>query len=101
MVGIYDCKLLSVSLDRVLPGGPVVENPLCQCRGRQFNPWSGKISRAMGQLSPCTATAEAHTSESLVLRTERSPCTITRVASARRTWRKPVCSDRHSAAQNK
>ena len=32
----------------------------CQCRGCGFNPWSRKIPHAEGQLSPCTATTEAH-----------------------------------------
>ena len=29
---------------------------LCQCRRHRFNPWSGKIPHAAGQLSPCTTT---------------------------------------------
>ena len=29
-----------------------------QCRGRRFHSWSGKISHAMGQLSPCTTTTD-------------------------------------------
>ena len=33
----------------------------CQCRGRGFEPWSGKIPHAAEQLSPCaTATEPAH-----------------------------------------
>ena len=30
----------------------------CQYREHGFNPWSGKTPHAVGQLSPCTATAE-------------------------------------------
>ena len=30
----------------------------CQCRRHGFNPWSGKIPHDVGQLSPCTETAE-------------------------------------------
>ena len=29
-----------------------------QCRGQEFNPWSGKTPYATEQLSPCTATTE-------------------------------------------
>ena len=31
---------------------------VCQCRGRGFDPWSGKFPHAMEQLSLCTSTAE-------------------------------------------
>ena len=30
----------------------------CQCRRYRLNPWFGRIPHAMGQLSPCTTTAE-------------------------------------------
>ena len=30
----------------------------CQCRGHEFEPWSGKISHATEQLSPCATTTE-------------------------------------------
>ena len=33
------------------PGGPEVES-ICQCKGAGFDPWSGEIPHAMGQLSP-------------------------------------------------
>ena len=39
------------------PGGPVIESALRR-RGHRFDPWSGKIPRAMEQLSPRTATAD-------------------------------------------
>ena len=42
--------------------GPVVKNPPVDAGGRRFNPWSKKISHAMGQLSPWATTAEAHES---------------------------------------
>ena len=32
----------------------------CQCRGRRFDPCSGKIPQAVEQLSPSTTAAEAH-----------------------------------------
>ena len=35
------------------PGGSVVKKSACQCRRPGFNPWPGKIPRAMEQLSPC------------------------------------------------
>ena len=31
----------------------------CQRRVHRFNPWSGKIPHASGQLSPCATTTEA------------------------------------------
>ena len=30
----------------------------CQCRRHEFDPWSGKIPQAAGQLSPCATTIE-------------------------------------------
>ena len=30
----------------------------CQCRRHGFDPWSGKIPQAAGQLSPCATTIE-------------------------------------------
>ena len=39
------------------PGGSVVKNPPASA-GDGFLPWSGKISRAWKQLSPCATTAE-------------------------------------------
>ena len=30
----------------------------CQCRRHGFDPWSGKIPHAMGQMSPCAETTE-------------------------------------------
>ena len=30
----------------------------CQCQGRRFDPWSGKIPHAAEQLSPCATTIE-------------------------------------------
>ena len=34
-------KVLTESKVGDFPGGPVVENPHFQCRGREFNPWLG------------------------------------------------------------
>ena len=39
-----------------LPYGPVVKNP----PANGFDPWSGKIPHAVGQLSPSVTTTEAH-----------------------------------------
>ena len=36
-----------------IPGGPWLRICL-PCRGHSFDPWSGKIPHASGQLSPCT-----------------------------------------------
>ena len=33
--------------------------PTCQCRGHGFDPWSGKVPCARGQLSPETREAAA------------------------------------------
>ena len=44
---------------RTLPSG---KRSTCQCRGHGFDPWSGKILRATGQLSLCATTTEAHAS---------------------------------------
>ena len=41
------------------PGGAVDEST-CQCRGHGFDPWSGRISHAVEQLSPRATTAKAH-----------------------------------------
>ena len=35
------------------------EESTCQCRGHKFNPWSGKIPHAMGQLSWRATTTES------------------------------------------
>ena len=42
----------------------------CQCRGHGFEPWSGKIPHAAGQLGPCATTTEPARLE-LVLRNKR------------------------------
>ena len=34
------------------------EESTCQCRGHEFNPWSGKIPHAVEQLSPRATTSE-------------------------------------------
>ena len=39
--------------------GQVVEKPPANCRGREFDPWSGKIPPDVEQLSPCTTATEA------------------------------------------
>ena len=53
-------KYLFKTCIRDFPGGPAVKN-LLPCRGHGFYPWSGKIPRAVGQLSPrATATEPEH-----------------------------------------
>ena len=57
---------------------------LCQCRGHQFKPWSGRIPRASEQLSPCSTT--------------RSHCTIIReYPPLAATERKPARSHKDPA----
>ena len=40
------------------PGGAVVKNPPANAGDTGSEPWSGKIPRAVEQLSPCTTTTE-------------------------------------------
>ena len=40
------------------PVGSVVKNPPADGWGHRFDPWSGKIPHATGQLSPCATTTE-------------------------------------------
>ena len=56
--------------DMDFPGGSVVKNPACQCRGHGFDHWSGQIPHTEEQLSPCTTTAFT------------VPCSATREAAA-------------------
>ena len=49
------------------------EEPACKCRRHGFNPWSGEIPHASGQLSLCITTAEP-TSLEPTLPNERSHC---------------------------
>ena len=60
-----------------LPWWPRYSESACQCRGHRLDPWSAKIPRASGQLSPCTTTTEAHVPQSL--------CSATREDTARRS----------------
>jgi len=58
---------------RGFPGGPVVKSAL-QCRGHWFDPWSGKVPHAAGQLlSPHAATTEACAPWSPWFATEKPP----------------------------
>ena len=50
-------KTIALLYSKDFPGGPVVESA-CQCQGHRFDPWFGKISHTMGQLSPCATTTE-------------------------------------------
>ena len=65
----------------------------CQCRGRGFEPWSGKIPHAAEQLGPWATAAEPARLEP-VLRNKRGRDSEARaprwrVAPACRNWRKP------------
>ena len=48
----------NVKLDLELPSWSSGQEFACQCRGHGFEPWSGKIPRAVEQQSPCTTTTE-------------------------------------------
>ena len=49
------------------PGGSVVKNPACQCRGHGFSPWVGKFPwRRKRQTTPVFLPREAHGQRSLV-----------------------------------
>ena len=56
-------ELLGHMITLGFPGGSVVKNKTkqkntCQCRGHEFNPWSGKIPPPVGQLSSRIAASE-------------------------------------------
>ena len=57
-----------------------------QCRGRWFDPWSGKIPHAEEQLSPC-ATTTGPVSHNYWSPCAWSPCSATREATAMRSPR--------------
>ena len=70
----------------------------CQCRGQGLGPWSGKISHAAEQLSPCATIAQAHTPRARALEREatavRSPCTATRESAHAATRTQPQHSQK-------
>ena len=45
-------------IGRGLPWWSSAQESACQCWGRGSNPWSGKISHATGQRSPCVTATE-------------------------------------------
>ena len=57
------------------PGGSVVRESACQCRGLGLNPWSGKIPHDEGQLSLCSRALELQLlrPRACVLQQERPP----------------------------
>ena len=83
----------------------------CQCRGRGFSPWSGKIPHAAEQLSPCTTSTEpeccdcwsphtwslcsaaSHRNEKPAHPTKSSPC-------SRQLEKAPVQQPRSSTGKN-
>ena len=61
-------------------GFPRSKESTWQCRRQEFRPWSGKISRASEQLSPCvtllslgTATTEDHVPRARAPQREKPP----------------------------
>ena len=79
----------------------------CQSRGHRFDPWSRKIPRAKGQLSPCTTITEPElyspcsgTREATSL---RNLCTATReepLPAATREENPPATTESWSAAKS-
>ena len=55
-----------------LPGGPSKEST-CQCRGHGFDPWSGEIPHATGQLNQSTTATDPCMPQLLKLRRPRGP----------------------------
>ena len=53
------------------PGGPVVKNPPWNVGYHQLDPWPGKITHAMGLLSPWATTTEPMSSRACVLQQEK------------------------------
>ena len=45
----------------------ICKESTCQCRRHRFNPRSGKIPQAAGQLSPCATTTEGHVARARAL----------------------------------
>ena len=76
------CPLVRTGEWRGLPWGHSGRESSCQCRGRGFYPWSGKIPHASERLSPCTATTEPvlYTPGATTIESEcassQSPCTL-------------------------
>ena len=50
----------------------------CQYREPRFNPWSGKIPHATGQLSSCASTTEARAPRACALQQEKPLLAATR-----------------------
>ena len=49
------------------------QEPTCQNRGLEFDPWSGKIPHAREKLSPCTVTTEAPMPKAYTAQQEKPP----------------------------
>ena len=54
------CQSIRIKNIHTWTSYPVVKNPPANAGGHRFDPWSGKIPHALGQLSPCITTTEAH-----------------------------------------
>ena len=102
---------------RDFPGGPVARNTVCQCRELRFPSWT-EISRASGQLIPCSPCSRAcrPTTTEPIHRNYWSPHTLApvapqqeeprqreahtphwRVAPTCCNWREPACSNKDPA----
>ena len=66
-------KPLSQVYIQDFPGGTVDRNLPCQCREHWFDPWSGKIPCAVGQLSSWDTTIEACVPRVRALQQEMPP----------------------------
>ena len=67
-----------------------VSGSACQYRGHGFNPWSGKIPQAAGQLSPRTTTTDPHSRA----RMPASLCSATRRTAGGARSPQPPCTSR-------
>lgn len=54
-------------------GISLVVQSACHCRGHGFDPWSGKIPQATGQLNPCSPTTEPMHPRTQAPRQEKTP----------------------------
>ena len=69
------------------PGGPVVENPPWNVGYHLLDPWPGKTTHAVGQLSPCATAAEVNMPRASALQ-QQKPCN-----------EKPQCSNQDACVR--
>ena len=90
---------------RHFPGGAVDKNLPSGTGGQGFNPWSGKISHAVGLLSPHATTAEAHVTGAFALQQEKPPqweaqAPKWRIDLARHNEKKPAAQSNEDSVQS-